>query len=593
MELSERKTGTPQVKEAKSFLEIVQNFTDPREVMREAISNALDWGASIIKITVYEDATRSDKELVIKIWDDGLGLTKERFFAFWNLADCPGLHRDEFGRKMGERVGEKGHGTKTFWKCRQIEIESISREETGSDWHVLGEMKEPINTLMQGKIPDYEYAEEPGQSKETFTEITIKGYHAHSKETFRHETLKDYIQWFTKFGSIELELEIDTHKGKVIELQGLGRIEPEPIPFGHSFPSVSNNVKQLRQRYQDSWPRYYVNKWVISSEPIEGYPSSSLEVVFYLEGDSAKRQHNPMLTRPGRPRAHWHYTAYERYGLYICKDWIPLGPSQRVNEWVMEKSEWTLYHAFVNCQDFQLTTNRASIGNTDRDFLTKVQETVTKLFKTKIKASQEYQAYDDEIEFTKNRSVIERSEEDEKSDLEKRYYHAKKKHIAQYRPPQRPSVNLVEPRQEAEVLILFSVVAALRPDLFEFEIVDYSTSRGIDALCVLEPVQGGLQKGNLRYVEFKRTLTHDFRDHTFSHLAAIVCWECNLEDGAMVHDLAGQERILHIIKSEEHTVYMLLAPPELPANNIKVYVLKEYLKEKLRISFKSRNALSE
>ena len=114
--------------------------------------------------------------MVIKIWDNGLGLTRERFSSFWNLADSPGLQRDELGNKMGDNVGEKGHGTKTFWKCRQIEVESIAREEDGSDWHVLAEMKEPINTLMRGRLPDYEYAEEPGQGRETFTEVTIKGY---------------------------------------------------------------------------------------------------------------------------------------------------------------------------------------------------------------------------------------------------------------------------------------------------------------------------------------------------------------------------------------------------------------------------------
>jgi hypothetical protein len=215
---------------------------------------------------------------------------------------------------------------------------------------------------------------------------------------------------------------------------------------------------------------------------------------------------------------------------------------------------------------------------------------VENLFKRRIKASQEYQVYDEEIEFTKQRSAVEGKEEDEKADLDKRHFHAKKKRVAQYQSPKRPFVMLVEPRQEAEVLILFSVVKALRPDLFEFEILDYSTSKGIDALCVLEPAQGGLQKGNLRYVEFKRALTHEFRDHTFARLAAIVCWECNLENGAKVHDFAGKERILRVTKTEEGTVYMLLAPPELPANNIKVYVLKEYLNEKLGVSFKTRSS---
>ena len=136
--------------------------------------------------------------------------------------------------------------------------------------------------------------------------------------------------------------------------------------------------------------------------------------------------------------------------------------------------------------------------------------------------------------------------------------------------------------------MLFSIVKSLRPELFEFEIVDYSTSRGIDALCVLGTARGGLQRGNLRYVEFKRALTHEFRDHTFERLAAIVCWECNLANGAKVYDFAGNERILQITKTGSETIYMILAPPDLPGNNIKVYALKDYLSEKLGISFKTR-----
>jgi hypothetical protein len=41
-------------------------------------------------------------------------------------------------------------------------------------------------------------------------------------------------------------------------------------------------------------------------------------------------------------------------------------------------------------------------------------------------------------------------------------------------------------------------------------------------------------------------------------------------------------------KKANETIYMLLAPPDLPVTHIKVYVLKDYLKEKLGISFKER-----
>lgn len=591
MQANLNKTGTPVAKKERVFLEIVDNFTDSRDVIREAISNALDWNASNIEVTVYEDATRPDSELVIEITDDGCGLNRERFEAFWNLADCPGLQRDRFGRKLGSRVGEKGHGTKTYWNSREIEVESVSRDLNGNDWHVLGVMTEPKAKLLKGEEIHYQYAEDSGHGKETFTRVTIRGYNPSRREDFRHESLKDYILWFTKFGSIELELGIRIHEAKKLKLQGLGRSQPETITFGHVLPPENANIPSLKRQYGDDWPRYFVKKWVYPSEAVEGYPSSTIDVVFYFEGDTVKRSYNEMLTRPGRTREVWHYTVQERYGLFVCKDHIPLPASQRVNEWIAEKSEWTYYHAFVNCQDFALTANRASIGNTDGSFLVKVREAVNRVFTTHIKNSKEYMAYEDEVADMKTRGIIEASEKSEIEDFDRRYYHAKKKRLARYQPPARPRATLSEPRQEAEVLILFSTVAALKPDLFEFEIVDYSTSRGLDALCRLKPAQGGLVKGDLRYVEFKTSLTREFRNHSFRRLAAIVCWDCSLPDGETVRDMTGEERTLRITPGiHDHTAYMLMAPPTMPTNNIEVYVLKEYLREKLGITFRSRSS---
>ncbi|MDP3063836.1 MAG: ATP-binding protein [Chloroflexota bacterium] len=590
MDIPLAKVGTPQVKEARSFLEIVGNFSDPREVVREAISNALDWGATAISVKVSEDALRSH-ELVIEIKDNGVGLDRGRFEAFWNLADSPGLVRDEFGKKVGGRTGEKGHGTKTYWKCREIEVESLAADQGSAGWHVLAVMKEPVNTLKQGKIPNYEYADAAVEAAPPFTRVTIKGYQAQSKESFRHEELADYVRWFTKFGSIELQVGHDEHKDKRLELQGLGRRGGEVIPFGHPFPATSDNIPKLRAKYQDDWPNYYVKKWVFPDENIPGYPSSTFDFVFYLEGTSAKQMYNPMLRRKGRKPQRWHYTVSERYGLYVCKDWIPLPASQRVNEWISEKSEWTLYHAFLNCQDFQLTANRGSIGNTERDFVLKIREAVEEIFKERVKKSEAYKAYDDAIELTKTQSAVETTTEEEREDLEKRHYWANKKHVTQYRPKERPLVVLTEPREEVEVLMLFSIVAALEPKLFEFNIVDYSTHRGIDALCTMDPPGGGLRKGNLRYVEFKKALTRDLTGHTFRNLAGIVCWECNLEDGTPVTDLAGEHRVLKVT----HTTgvpasYILPAPPDSVSSNIKVYVLREYLGQRLGVEFKPRQS---
>jgi len=592
MDLSNPKTGHPTSKEAKSFSNIVQNFTDPREVIREAISNALDWDAHKISVVVFKDSERHDREVVIQIRDDGIGLTPERFEAFWNLADSSGLRKDKFGRKMGDRTGEKGYGTKTYWKCRELMVESIAKVQDGNYWHVLGWVTEPINTLMkEEKVPDYLFVDENlGQGATTFTEVTVRGFHILGEEEFRHEVLKDYILWFTKFGSVEIPFDVMNHKDKLLSLQGLGVTKPEEIKFGHLFPPTSNNnVKKLKEKYKDSWGKNYANKWIFKSQEINGYPDSKLDMIFYIEGDAVKRRYNEMLPAQGRPVQHWRYSVGARYGIYVCKDYIPLPSTERINDWICPgRNEWTLYHAFVNCQDFQLNASRTSIGSTDRHFLLAVKETVENLFKSQIKGSPEYKAYQEEIDETNRQRRGEVKESDEKEDIDKRLYHAKKKHIAEYHCNNRPIVMLYEPRQEVEVLILFSIMKAVRPDLFEFKIVDYSTSNGIDALCILDTGKGGLQKGNLRYVEFKRSLTNEFENHTFSNLTALVCWDCNLENGAKVTDFTNNERTLCITKTKDCVSYTLLAPPELALTPIKVYVLKQYLSEMLKVSFQQQ-----
>ena len=71
-------TRTPTVNDAHEYLEITRDFIDPRDAIREGISNALDWGATEVRVTVREDRTRPDEELVIEIADNGIGLDEAR-----------------------------------------------------------------------------------------------------------------------------------------------------------------------------------------------------------------------------------------------------------------------------------------------------------------------------------------------------------------------------------------------------------------------------------------------------------------------------------------------------------------------------------
>jgi hypothetical protein len=92
------------------------------------------------------------------------------------------------------------------------------------------------------------------------------------------------------------------------------------------------------------------------------------------------------------------------------------------------------------------------------------------------------------------------------------------------------------------------------------------------------------------FVEFKHKLAADF-NHSFSHLAAVVCWECGLGDGAEVTDLGQTKRQLRITPPAapgQYTKYMLVSSTE--HHNIQVFALREYIEERLGLLFRPRKS---
>lgn len=569
-------TGTPEVIAAREFLEIARDFTDPKEAIREAISNSLDWGATEIKISVHEDKTRPDNELILEIRDNGEGLNQERLKAFFDLGNSTALERGEYGEKLGTKIGEKGHGTKVFFNSRRVEVESRSAE-----CYAYAEMNEPLAALLKDQIPSYGYEIEEESDGETYTKITIYGYDNNNKKDFAHAVLKDYILWFTKFGSVEYEFESsDSHAEKVL-LKGLGADKHEEIEFGHVFAQEANDISQLKVGHPGDWPKYFVKRWRFEHIPVIDNPGLFIDFVLYLEGDSAKRRYNLMIRGRGRTAGAGMYKVEDRYGLYACKDYIPV---QRRNDWIsLGQAEWTKYHAFVNCQDFRLTANRGDIANTDRELLDAIGATVRQLYEEKVLQSSSFQEYEEAAEQEERY----RDAQQEGKDFQRRQKLALAKKIAKL-----DERELLEPRQEAGVVALFTKVSSLQPTAFPFRIVDYDTKRGYDALAATSTVRD-LSKDMLFFVEFKHQLRSEF-DHSFSHLVAVVCWDCALGDGAEISDIANKRRTLRITPpgdSQTYTKYMLVSPTE--QHNVEVFVLKEYLAETLGIQFKARAARSD
>lgn len=387
-----------------------------------------------------------------------------------------------------------------------------------------------------------------------------------------------------KFGSIELELGRTANKGKVLKLRGLGRDDEEQLQFGHPFPAEQYDLKSLRKHDAAAPTKYFVKKWCQPDLAIKGYPQSRLSVVFYIEGDKAK-DYNPMIRRQGVGVREGMYSVEERYGLWACKDFIPV---QNVTDWIArgQRFAWTKYHAFVNCQSFKLTANRGDVGNTDERLLNAVRETVSDWFGQNVLGDPVYKKYEEELAL----EVTYRKPEEEKKEYEKRKKAALRKKVclrANHTLLSRKELEFFEPRQEIEVYAHFCMIYALKPDLWGFKVVDYDAHRGYDAL-VETKVSVGLDKETLRFVEFKKALERDF-NHSFSNLAAVVCWDCNLSSGDQVKDIRGEVRTLKITKpgsGTAYTKYMLQSDTD--ERNIEAFVLKEFLREKLGFEFAAR-----
>jgi hypothetical protein len=559
---------TPKVTSAHEFLEITHDFVDPKDAIREAISNAMDWKATKINVKVTEDRNRADEELIIEFSDNGSGLDEERLEAFFDLGKS-------INNATVEQIGNKGHGTKTYYNSRQIEVESKTATTT-----VRAAMDQPLQNLMNAIVPPYEYDISRDQNNSTTgTTIRVYGYNMNQrKPDFGHSILKDYILWKTKFGSVEKEFGVNVNARKIITLQGLDKKSPEPIRFGHVFASQNHDLNNLRATRPEDWTKVFCKRWVFPRQSIIGHPGKYLDMVFYIEGDEAKRSYNKMITGRGRAHEYGMYKVEDRYGLWVCKDYIPI---KQVNEWLgLGKRLETKYHAFVNCQDLRLTANRGDIGNTPPDLLKAIADTVKHIYEENIIGSNEFQEYEEAAELEEQYQTSAQ----ERKDFERRRRRAMSKKVCSFH-----GIELIEPTLEMGVVSLFNLVRAHEPSLFPFRVIDYDTKRGYDAL-VSQSVPADLSRESMFFVEFKFSLKTEF-NHAFAHLASIVCWDCGLSDGSEITDIENKRRVLRVTPPQgdvNYTRYMLVSSTE--THNVEVFVLKEYLKEKLNLEFRTRTA---
>jgi hypothetical protein len=310
------------------------------------------------------------------------------------------------------------------------------------------------------------------------------------------------------------------------------------------------------------------------------FPDHEFRIVFSVEGDSAKRAHNIMLKRVGRPEKKpfpyesARYTVSDRYGIYVCKDYIPI---ERKNERFADRSEWTKWHAFINCQTFHLTANRSSVENTPADLLQSIYKSAEDYIVHYVLASDEYEEFARRIALEEGRRKAER----EKKDVVRRYKAYQTKTPFQVSSDGK-TLKFLEPRTEQGVLWLLGQLVGLWPERFQWlKIVDLDSHFGYDLLV--------LRKHHLMdeeepvFVELKYNLrdSADF-NHPFDYLSSIVCWETSLHADEELRDIREHVRVFKIAtptKDRQFTKYFLNNPEG--GLNIEVVVLRKYLEEVL------------
>ncbi|MGN0552441.1 MAG: hypothetical protein ACI4I1_03595, partial [Oscillospiraceae bacterium] len=474
-------------------------------------------------------------------------------------------------RNDAETIGEKGHGTKVYLNSSKIEVITI---KDNFKYHAI--MDSPIRKLHEHITPEVEVSTE-NCCEHSGTTIIIYEYNNNRRDRFTHDNLKDYIKWFTKMGSIEKEFNIDKHKDTILKLKGVDKSETETLTFGHFFHADSPNVTLLFDDYFTEAPKWYCKK-IIKSGNLENFPEIHYDAVFVIEGNKIKYEYNPMIRRSGYSAPAGAYTVQDRYGLWMCKDYIPI---QRKNEWITQKgSEYTRFHAFFNCQEFRLTANRSSVDNTPSEIMEDIHNIVSKIYEDIIQS-------DDwrNLEWLESEAVSHNSVQKEKKDFEWRINRISGAKIADYK-----GIRLVEPTQENGVFSMFMQLKAIEPDIFPFTIIDYDTHVGIDVIVKAQDTIP-IKTSKLFYVEFKNYLKKEF-NHSFENLHSIICWDIDtkiIKHGDEVSDISQQKRVLKIVPPAfegDYTRYFL--DNIRSERKIEIFVLKQYLEEKMGIVFKAR-----
>ena len=607
--------GQAHVNEGYELYQIITDFGDPLEIFREGIQNSFDADATKIYIRVYEEMHLGGNKLIIEIIDNGHGICKENINVFFDIANSTKVN-DAF-LPEGNKHGYKGHGSKVFFNADQVTI--CSKTKDGEYW--ASSLDEPLKQIGEKGILEYsDPCDDPSSKNISLPTDWDSGFMVriispkyfltqHTHAQLNHKILRDYINWYTIFGTVETAYS-DELKSKGVELYLCGlnlsnfknsyntieACDPVPVitydtgfnsdfeivPLGHYFPPERKGEKELR-KYADeikstkAWFDFY-SRMVFNDEVVEG--GIKFRLIISIEGYEAKRRYDLLLSRKGVASDEGTHTDASRYGLWACKGGVPV---EKVDDWIeggRGVGTYTYMQAFVDCNEFQLTANRGSIRNTDIEKLDLIKRGINRVFNdAKVSSAIKERAEIEELE--KAISSI----QDDGDALKKRYKSARSRKeitLPNGRKLLEPTKTGKNSYNESETFALLIEVIENYPDLFPFHILDYNTTKGIDFVVD--------QNGTPKYIELKGMLTKKI-NHPFRYLYKFICYDLDVKKNETVEDLEFKTTLIvnnddtfespdSTFDGKKYTSYVLF-PKSANIQSMEIIRLKSFLVEVL------------
>ncbi|WP_455542544.1 ATP-binding protein [Intestinibacter sp.] len=490
---------SPEVKNCSVFKEIALNIVNPLEILREGISNADDANAYLIYITVERDLSG---EFIICMEDNGDGMDLDEIHKFFNLG---------FSKKEDGKIGEKGLGSKIYYKSNEIYLETHS--EDGSSY--IAKMKNPWSILSNGEIPEYEIKNSE-KILPRGTKIIVKGYKIDNPEAFFNlENIKDYIQWFTIGGSFRNIFANNVKvRGLVSNIDIIPQIvindkinkQSETIVGMHQFEEPNENpvidIEQQEYKRSNDYSRPlgpFNRETNINGEYV------SVQLYGTVSGLNARNK----ICNLKDVESH-----KSRFGLYLCKDFIPC---MRMNS-LIDTERYYHYHLMANSQNFKLTSDRNNISNLDDIKVKWILEQIRDIIENQIKPIAEREYF----------NMIKKEEYNFKINKKCERTRKKIKTISNVENLGLDILSMLKiPRNEIETVLLLVCLMSKKEteqyiNKYFDKILSYSPKLPTDMICIDK-------EGKKSLVEVEHKLSNFIKhNHPMQLVDYVVCWKIDI-----------------------------------------------------------------